>query len=153
MVPYLVWISFAAILNFQIDQLNPDAESLYVPAATSQIGDGGLTPDRNGVNDMQSEKRIFDDLAKVLNGVAGTVAGMGREAEASMRERAREWAGGLDLVSREEFDAVKTLAANARAEADALGKRVAALEARLQAKGGAAPAKAKPATKSANGPI
>ena len=50
---------------------------------------------------MQSEKRIFDDLAKVLNGVAGTVAGMGREAEASMRERAREWAGGLDLVSRE----------------------------------------------------
>ena len=39
MVPYLVWISFAAILNFQIDQLNPDAESLYVPAATSQIGE------------------------------------------------------------------------------------------------------------------
>jgi tryptophan-rich sensory protein len=37
MVPYLVWISFAAILNFQIDQLNPDAESLYVPAAISQI--------------------------------------------------------------------------------------------------------------------
>jgi tryptophan-rich sensory protein len=38
MVPYLVWISFAAILNFQIDKLNPDAESLYVPVATSQIG-------------------------------------------------------------------------------------------------------------------
>jgi tryptophan-rich sensory protein len=38
MVPYLVWISFAAILNFQIDRLNPDAESLYVPASTSQIG-------------------------------------------------------------------------------------------------------------------
>ena len=40
MVPYLVWISFAAILNFQIDRLNPDAETLYVPAATSQIGKG-----------------------------------------------------------------------------------------------------------------
>jgi translocator protein len=40
MVPYLVWISFAAILNYQIDRLNPDAESLYVPAATSQIGKG-----------------------------------------------------------------------------------------------------------------
>ena len=93
---------------------------------------------------MQSEKRIFDDLAKVLNGVAGTVAGMGREAEASMRERAREWSGGLDIVSREEFDAVKTLAANARAEADALGKRVAALEAALKTKSGTAPAKAKP---------
>lgn len=40
MVPYLVWISFAAILNYKIDQLNPDAESLYVPAASSQIGSG-----------------------------------------------------------------------------------------------------------------
>lgn len=95
---------------------------------------------------MQSEKRIFDDLAKVLNGVAGTVAGMGREAEASMRERAREWAGGLDLVTREEFDAVKTLAANARAEADALAKRVAALEAASGVKAPAKPA-AKPAAK------
>jgi translocator protein len=38
MVPYLVWISFAAGLNYEIDKLNPDAESLYVPAATSQIG-------------------------------------------------------------------------------------------------------------------
>lgn len=41
MVPYLVWISFAAILNFQIDQLNPDAESLYVAATSSQIGKSG----------------------------------------------------------------------------------------------------------------
>ena len=41
MVPYLGWISFAAILNFQSDNLNPDAESLYVPAVTSQIGSGG----------------------------------------------------------------------------------------------------------------
>jgi BMFP domain-containing protein YqiC len=97
---------------------------------------------------MQSEKRIFDDLAKVLNGVAGTVAGMGREAEASMRERAREWAGGLDLVSREEFDAVKTLAANARAEADALGKRIAVLEAAAGVKPAPA-AKAAPKPKAA----
>jgi tryptophan-rich sensory protein len=42
MVPYLVWISFASILNFQIDRLNPDAEDLYVPAASSQIGNNGV---------------------------------------------------------------------------------------------------------------
>lgn len=80
---------------------------------------------------MQSENRIFDDLAKMMTGVAGTMAGMGREAEASIRERAREWTGGLDLVSREEFDAVKAMAAKAREEADTLAKRVAALEAKL----------------------
>ena len=38
LVPYLAWLSFAAILNYQIDRLNPDAERLYVPAATSEIG-------------------------------------------------------------------------------------------------------------------
>lgn len=78
---------------------------------------------------MQSEKRIFDDLSKFLNGVAGTVAGMGREAEAGFRERTREWVAGMDLVSREEFEAVKQMAATARTEAEELKARVAALEA------------------------
>lgn len=83
---------------------------------------------------MQSEKRIFDDISKVITGVAGTVAGMGREAEAAFKERTREWAGGLDLVSREEFDAVKAMAATARAEAEHLKVRVAKLEAALGVK-------------------
>ena len=78
---------------------------------------------------MQTENRFFDDLAKMLNGVAGTVAGMGREAEGSMRERMKEWIGGMDFVSRDEFEAVKAMAAAARDEADALRARVATLEA------------------------
>jgi len=88
---------------------------------------------------MQSENRFFDDLARVMNGVAGTVAGAGREAEAAMRERVKEWVGRMDFVSREEFEAVKTMAATARAEADALKLRLDALE------GKTAPAAPKPA--------
>jgi BMFP domain-containing protein YqiC len=78
---------------------------------------------------MQTENRFFDDLAKMLNGVAGTVAGMGREAESSMRDRMREWVGGMDFVSRDEFEAVKAMAAAARDEADALRARLEKLEA------------------------
>jgi BMFP domain-containing protein YqiC len=81
---------------------------------------------------MQSESRMFDDFVKVLNGAAGTFAGVGREAQSGVRERAREWLGGLDFVSREEFDAVKSMAAAARDENDALKARLDALEAKMQ---------------------
>lgn len=77
---------------------------------------------------MQSENRIFDDVVKFVNGAAGTLAGMGREAEAATRERAREWIGGLDFVSREEFEAVKAMAAAARDENEALKARLDKLE-------------------------
>lgn len=77
---------------------------------------------------MQNESRIFEDFAKLMNGVAGTVAGVGREAESSLRERMREFVGGMDFVSREEFDAVKQMAAAARAQVDALTQRLDALE-------------------------
>jgi BMFP domain-containing protein YqiC len=78
---------------------------------------------------MQSENRIFDDLSKLVNGAAGTLAGMGREFESTARERAREWIGGLDFVSREEFEAVKAMAAEAREQVERLEARLAALEA------------------------
>ena len=81
---------------------------------------------------MQADNKLFDDFAKVMNGLAGTVAGMGREAEASARSRAREWIGGLDFVSREEFEVVKAMAVAARDEADALKARLDALEAKQQ---------------------
>ena len=78
---------------------------------------------------MQTENRIFDDIAKFVNGAAGTIAGMGREAEAAMRERTKEFVGGLDFVSRDEFEVVKAMAAAARDEVDALRARLDALEA------------------------
>lgn len=82
---------------------------------------------------MQSENRFFDDLSKLINGAAGTVAGMSREFESNARERAKEWIGGLDFVSREEFDAVKAMAAQAREQVAALEARIAALEGKAPA--------------------
>ncbi|HEX8443444.1 MAG TPA: accessory factor UbiK family protein [Allosphingosinicella sp.] len=79
---------------------------------------------------MQSENRIFDDIAKVLNGAAGTFAGMTREAQAAARERAREWVGGLDMIGRDEFEAVKAIAVAAREENQLLKARLDALEAK-----------------------
>ena len=79
---------------------------------------------------MQSENRIVDDIVKFVNGMAGTVAGMGREAEAGFKERTRQFVGGMDFVSREEFDAVKAMAAKAREEVETLKARLDALEAK-----------------------
>ncbi len=81
---------------------------------------------------MQSENPLFADLAKLLNSAAGTVAGMGREGRDAAREKAREIFGGLDFVSREEFEAVKAMAAIAREQAEELRAKVAALEAAAQ---------------------
>jgi BMFP domain-containing protein YqiC len=93
---------------------------------------------------MQSQNRIFDDLVKMMNGVAGTMAGVGREAEASMRDKMREWVGGMDFVSRDEFEAVKAMAIAARDENEALAKRIAALEASAKSAAAKPAAAAKP---------
>jgi len=77
---------------------------------------------------MQSENPVLADFAKLMNAAAGTLAGMGREARDGARERMREAMGGLDFVSREEFDAVKAMAAKAREECEALKARLEALE-------------------------
>jgi BMFP domain-containing protein YqiC len=83
---------------------------------------------------MQTENPMFADIAKLLNSAAGTMAGMGREARESARERMKEAMGGLDFVSREEFDTVKEMASKAREENEKLAERVAVLEAALSAK-------------------
>jgi BMFP domain-containing protein YqiC len=95
---------------------------------------------------MQSENRMLDDFVKMVNGFAGTMAGMGREAESSMREKAREWMAGADFVGRDEFEAVKAMAAAARDENEALKARIVALEAKASGSAGKKPAspRAKP---------
>jgi BMFP domain-containing protein YqiC len=80
---------------------------------------------------MQADNKIFDDVVKFMNSAAGTLAGVGREAEASVKARAKEFMGGLDFVSRDEFEAVKAMAAAARDEADELRARIATLEAKV----------------------
>ena len=83
---------------------------------------------------MQSENPILADIAKLLNSAAGTMAGMGREARDAARERVKEAVGGLEFVSREEFDAVKDMAAKARDENEALNQRLVELEAKFAKK-------------------
>jgi BMFP domain-containing protein YqiC len=80
---------------------------------------------------MQGENKIFDDISRMANGAIGAVAGMGREVEAMVRQRVEKYIGGLDLVSRDEFDAIKAMAEKARTENDALKARLDALEAKL----------------------
>ena len=78
---------------------------------------------------MQTENKFFEDFAKMLNGAAGTLAGMGREAEAAGREKVKTWLGGMDFVARDEFEAVKAMAVAARDEAAMLKARLDALDA------------------------
>ena len=80
---------------------------------------------------MQSENPLIADFVKLANSAAGTLAGMTREARQVAREQMKEALGGLDFVSREEFDAVKDMASRAREENAKLEARIAALEAKL----------------------
>jgi BMFP domain-containing protein YqiC len=81
---------------------------------------------------MQTTSSVFDDLARLMTGAMGMAQGAGDEAKSFMRAQADRFVAEMDLVSRDEFDAVKQLASEARAEADALRERVAALEAKLK---------------------
>ena len=80
---------------------------------------------------MQSQNPLIADFVKLANAAAGTFAGMTREAREQGREKLKEALGGMDFVSREEFDAVKDMAAIARERAEVLEARLIALEAKL----------------------
>lgn len=77
---------------------------------------------------MQTRNRLLDDLARVATGALGVAAGMRREAEEALKARFARLLDEGGFVTREEFDAVKAMAAKARAENEALEKRIATLE-------------------------
>ena len=79
----------------------------------------------------QSSNRILDELARVMTAAAGSAQGVKREVETLVRSQGERFLRDMDVVSREEFEAVKAMAEKARAENDLLAVRLAALEARL----------------------
>lgn len=89
---------------------------------------------------MQTENRLLDDLARVATGALGALSGMRDEVEARMRDQFERILGRMNLVRREEFDAVQAMAAKARAMQEALEQRVALLEAKLAASDAVPPA-------------
>jgi hypothetical protein len=79
----------------------------------------------------QTSNRLFDEMARLMNDAAGVAQGVRREVETAFRGQAERWLNDLDLVKREELDAVKEMARLAREENEALKARIAALEAKL----------------------
>ncbi len=79
---------------------------------------------------MQTSNRFFDDLARMAGGAASAMTGLKAEIEGLVRQQIERLLSEMHLVPREEFEAVKAMAAKARAEQEALARRVAELEAR-----------------------
>jgi BMFP domain-containing protein YqiC len=79
----------------------------------------------------QSSNRMFDEFAKLMTGAAGAAEGVKREVETLMKGQAERFMQTMDVVTREEFEAVKAMAHKAREENDALTERLAALEAQI----------------------
>lgn len=94
---------------------------------------------------MQSSNRFFDDLAKMANGAVSVATGMRQEVEQMVRQQFERFLTDRDLVTREEFEAVRVMAEKARAENEALATRLAELEQAAKPKPPAKPrAAAKP---------
>ncbi|MBE1207847.1 accessory factor UbiK family protein [Aminobacter anthyllidis] len=89
--------------------------------------------------------RILDEFAKLMTDAAGAAQGVRREVETAFRSQAERAMNSLELVQREEFEAVRDMAIKARAENKALVARIEALESKLAALGGEDADKASPA--------
>ncbi len=87
----------------------------------------------------QTSNRFFDEVARLMNDAAGVASGVRREFDTVMKTQAERILRDLDVVQREEFEAVKEMARLAREENEALKARIAALEAKLAGAGAAKP--------------
>lgn len=92
---------------------------------------------------MQTDNRVLDQFARFFTDAAGAAKSFKAELETMMKARMERTIADLDFVPREEFDAVKAMAAKARAENEKLAARLADLEAKLGKPGPAKPAAAK----------
>lgn len=79
----------------------------------------------------QTSNRILDELARMMTDAAGAAQGVKRDVETMVRSQGEKWLRDMDVVQREEFEAVKAMAEKARLENEELKQRLAALEARL----------------------
>lgn len=79
----------------------------------------------------QTRNRFFDDISRLMTDAAGLAEGARREVDTALRSQLERLLSGMDIVTREEFEAVREMAALARAENDRLRERVAALESKL----------------------
>ncbi len=77
---------------------------------------------------MQTRDKIFDDIGQLMTNAAGMAQGMKAEAETAMKSWVERWMAEANLVTREEFDAVREMAARAREENETLAARIAELE-------------------------
>lgn len=82
-----------------------------------------------------TQTRFFDELAKLMTNAAGAAQGVRREIDTLVQSQMERVLNNMDLVKREEFEAVKAMAARAREENEALSARIAALESRLGTNG------------------
>jgi len=80
---------------------------------------------------MQADSRILDDLARVVTGAMGAATGARGEVDSLIRRQLERVLSSMDVVSRDEFEAVQEMAAKARSEQESLTLRVAALEQKL----------------------
>jgi len=94
----------------------------------------------------QTTNRFFDEVARLMNDAAGVAQGLRREVDTLFKTQAEKWLRDLDLVKREEFEAVKEMASLAREENEALKARLAKLEERLAGSESGVPPSGEPTT-------